>query len=135
MAIIVAKLQIKRFDLARPSSFRCYVFVIASLHLKGDRKAKRRHREPPPLPAGLWDAPESSPDEAMARLQRTALLRTALAAIKTVYRRALESRLRDEDPREFADAEGIELGTVRSRIARAWALVTAEIQARRRTPV
>ena len=135
MTIIVAKLQRKPFDLARPSSFRSYVFVIASLHLKSARKAKRRHSEPPSLHGSWWDLPKSSPDEAMMRLQHTALLRSALAAIKTVYRRALESRLRDEDPREFADAEGIELATVRTRISRGWALVSAEIQAQRRTPV
>jgi DNA-directed RNA polymerase specialized sigma24 family protein len=134
MTIVVAKLRAKPFEPTGPSSFRSFVFVIASFCLKSDRKAKRRdHRDPPPLPAGWWDEPESRPDEATMILQQTALLHTALTTIKTVYRRALESRLRDEDPRVFADAEGIELGTLRCRISRAWALVRAEIQARRRT--
>ncbi|PRQ06539.1 RNA polymerase sigma factor [Enhygromyxa salina] len=134
MTFIVAKLHKQPFDLTRPTSFRSYVFAIAMFKLKGGRRAKRRRdREPPPLPAGWWDVPESRPDEAAMRLQQTALLRTALTAIKTVYRRALESRLRGEDPQLFADAEGIKIETVRSRVSRAWALIRAEIQARRRT--
>jgi DNA-directed RNA polymerase specialized sigma24 family protein len=141
LVIILAKLRAQPFEPAGPTSFRSFAFTVASFHLRSDRKVKLRyHRleqrqaDLPPLPAGWWDVSESSADEATLILQQSSLLHAALAAIKTIYRCALESRLRDEDPRSFADAEGIEVGTVRWRISRAVALVSAEIEARRRTP-
>jgi RNA polymerase sigma factor (sigma-70 family) len=136
LAIIANELRTKPFEPAGPSSFRSFAFVVAKRRLQTNLRAKqRKKRQSPPSLPGWWDVPEpsSSPDDATMFLQQTALLRTAMAAIKTRYRRALESRLRDEDPRVFADAEGIEVETVRSRIHRALVLVSAQIEARRRT--
>jgi RNA polymerase sigma-70 factor, ECF subfamily len=130
---VVERLRTKPFE-PGPVSFRSFAFGIAGFRVRDDRRAKVRHDlNLPPFPD--WcDVPESSPDETLIILQQSTLLHAALAAIKTRYRRALESWLRDEDPRDFAAAEGIEVGTVRSRIHRALELVRADIEARRRTP-
>ncbi|PRQ07474.1 RNA polymerase sigma factor [Enhygromyxa salina] len=133
LAIVAKRLRTTPFERG-PVSFRSFAFGVAWFRVRDNRRAKVRDQLPlPPFPE--WcDVPESSLDEAAMTLQQSALLHAALVAIKTCYRRALESRLRDEDPREFAEAEGIEVGTVRSRVHRALELVRAEIEARRRTP-
>lgn len=136
LAVIVRVLQAKPFVPKHRSSFRSFTFVVAHIHLWVHRtKTQRRHRALPSVDS-WWLALNSgadSPDELTLSQQQAELLQVAMAALKTNYRRALESRLRDQDPQEFADAEGIKLGTVRSRICRALVFLSAEIQARRKT--
>lgn len=133
LAVVIKRLRKTPFE-PGPVSFRSFAFGVAWFRVRDDRRAKARHHLPlSPVPE--WcDTPESSLDETTILLQQSTLFYAALGAIKTCYRRALESRLRDEDPRDFADTEGIDVGTVRSRIHRALELVRAEIEARRRTP-
>lgn len=138
LEIVAKTLRTKPFEPVGPTSFRSFVFVVAHYRLWTYRKSSRRQHHALPLMSNFWDMPEPAspskgPDENTTIQQQSALLHEAMAAITSRYRRALESRLRDEDPREFADAEGIELGTVRTRIFRAMALVSAKIEARRRT--
>jgi DNA-directed RNA polymerase specialized sigma24 family protein len=138
LLVIASELKTKPFEPAGPGSFRSFAFIVARYHFLTDLRTKRRRDRALPSLSGWWVVPESSvetsADEATMIRQQSALLDAAMAVIKTGFRRALESRLRDEDPRVFAEAEGIELGTVRWRICRALALVSAEIAARRRTP-
>jgi RNA polymerase sigma factor (sigma-70 family) len=135
MLVIAQKLRERRFEPAGPTSFRSFAFRVAHYLLRDDYRAKQRHPQDLPSLPDWCDVPELSADEGTMILEQRTLLHAALAAITTRYRRALESRLRDEDPRVFADAEGIDLGTVRTRIHRGLVRVNAEIEARRRTPV
>lgn len=134
LELIARVLKAKLFEPREPGAFRSFVYVLAHYQLRAHYTTRQRHRRKRDAPGSWVTAPELSPAEATLTLERATLLGAAMAAIKTRYRRALESRLLDQDPREFAEAEGIELGTVRSRIHRALLLIEAEIQARRMTP-
>ncbi|PRP96054.1 RNA polymerase sigma factor [Enhygromyxa salina] len=130
----IVALELQGFGSTGPASFRSFVFVIAHNRLMNHQKAKRRRPARTRTPLDVWWVRhEWSPEECTTMHERSTLFRAAMAAIKTRYRQALESRLRDEDPRVLAEAEGIDVGTVRTRVHRAIAMVSAEIEARRRT--
>lgn len=134
LEIIARELKAKSFEPRGPTSFRSFTFIIAHYRLLSHRRDMRRRRRSLETPGHWVAAPELNPDEIMLIEQQATLLRAAMAAIRTRFRRALESRLLDEDPQEFADTEGIELGTVRTRVYRATVLMHDEVQARRKTP-
>lgn len=127
---IIAR-ELGDFEPEEERSFRSFVFAIAHYRLLSHRKLGRRGSEPP----GRWvAAPDPIPDDVTLIEEQATLVRRAMATIKTSFRRALESRLREEEPRVFAASEGIKTNTVRSRVHRAITLVAMEIQAQRKTP-
>jgi hypothetical protein len=142
---VMEALRTKSFEPAVNAKARNEVVSVVSFCLPGVGKVKvkllshrreDRQADLPPLPPGWWDEPESRSDQATI-LQRLVLRRVTMATLYAPYRLVLEDRIRMEDPEAYA-TKGIDLATLRRRIARVWVLVRAEFRARRRisrTPI
>jgi RNA polymerase sigma-70 factor (ECF subfamily) len=89
------------------SSARAYLFGIAR-NLAATASRSVRHGEPLPPDLAVEDLPADP---------RVELLRTAIAGLKPEFREVLELRLQQElSYNEIAEALGVPLGTVRSRL-------------------
>jgi RNA polymerase sigma factor (sigma-70 family) len=122
----------KTFEPTRPGAFRSFVFETAFNQLRSYRRRESLHRRERDAP-GTWAVEPPEVSEVMLELERRRLLQEALAIVRTTFRRVLESRLRGDDPRDYAEAEGLELGSVRSRVRRAILAVREVLAARRKT--
>jgi RNA polymerase sigma-70 factor (ECF subfamily) len=91
------------------------------------RITERRHE---PLPAGgLEPAVLADPADGIARGQEVDALRAALAALPIVYREAVVlCDLQELSYQDAADTAGCALGTIRSRLHRGRALLTAKLR-------
>jgi RNA polymerase sigma factor (sigma-70 family) len=123
--------ELVNFEPQGPRAFRSYVFTVAHNRLLTHRQRLARHRRERDEP-DIWAAePEPSPSDFTLWHEQFTLVRAALAVIKSTFRRAVESRLQEQSAREFADAEQIRLGTVRSRLQRGLDAVREQLRARR----
>ena len=117
--------EARRFD-PRRASVVAWLLGIAR-NLARRRLSERRHE---PLPAN--DAEPSidlDPAEGLSRARQTAALRRALTALPVVYREAIVlCDLQELSYQEAATAAGCAIGTVRSRLHRGRAMLTAAMR-------
>jgi RNA polymerase sigma-70 factor, ECF subfamily len=74
----------------------------------------------------LWQEPQASPEAALIRRHDDATVRSLVAALPPPFRDALVLRdINDLSYREIAEVEGVPVGTVMSRLARARSMLRA----------
>ncbi|EDM74986.1 hypothetical protein PPSIR1_19047 [Plesiocystis pacifica SIR-1] len=129
LEVIAAELD--RFEPQGPRAFRSFAFSVAYNRLRTHRRKvalRRQEREAP----GTWVADaEPSVPEVMLWRERRLLLREALGRLRSTYRRAIESRLRDDSPGAVAEAEGIALASLRGRVRKAIEALRGDVRGRR----
>src|SRR3954468_23044708 len=92
------------------------------------RRITERRHEPLPV-GGLEPAVLADPADGIARGQEVDALRAALAALPIVYREAVVlCDLQELSYQDAADTAGCALGTIRSRLHRGRALLTAKLR-------
>jgi RNA polymerase sigma-70 factor (ECF subfamily) len=83
----------------------------------------------------VWQEPQPLPESAMLERQQSAAVRQLIDALPAPFREAILLREFNEmSYREIAQATGVPVGTVMSRLARARAMFVAGWKARDRTP-
>ena len=115
----------RRYD-PRRAGVVAWLLGIARNHARR-RLAERRHE---PLP-GTDAEPrvETDPAEGLSRAQQTAALRRALIALPIVYREAIVlCDLQELSYEQAAAAAGCAIGTIRSRLHRGRAMLTAAMR-------
>lgn len=125
--------ELHTFDPKGPRAFRSYVFTVAYNRLLTHRQRMKRYRREREEPGTWMVDPEPSADEFTLWREQFTLARAALAVIRSTFRRAVESRLNEQSPQEFAEAEQIQPPTVRSRLQRGLDAVRQQVRARRRS--
>ena len=98
-------------------SFRNWVRVIASRVAVDSRRRKARAEWTPEIPEPPDTGP--SPSNWLLQRQRAGLIESALGRLSSMFARAIRFRLTDGKAKDFADAEGIPLGTAHWRLAEA----------------
>jgi len=117
--------EARRYD-ARRAGVVAWLLGIARNHARR-RLAERRYE---PLPAADAEpGVQADPGEGLSKAQQTAALRRALIALPIVYREAIVMcDLQELSYQEAATAAGCAIGTVRSRLNRGRALLTAAMR-------
>jgi len=129
---------LKHFDSYRGPAMKPWLLAI----LKNVCMAEFARRTKQPLPATaagrddatdngddaepLWQEPQASPEAALIRRHDDATVRALVAALPPPFRDTLVLRdINDLSYREIAEVEGVPVGTVMSRLARARSMLRA----------
>jgi RNA polymerase sigma-70 factor, ECF subfamily len=112
----------------RKGTLRAYLFGIARYHIL--RRVEIARAELPLDEEATLDAASDSPFEDVTRAEAVAAVRAAIATLPAVYREAIVlCELEDLPYAAAAEVLGVPLGTVRSRLHRARALLHVKLRA------
>lgn len=125
--------------LQEPEKFRSWLSRITTNLFYDELRKRKRHAPPVSLDAKLafddgevsWELPTDmpGPDEEMATQEFYDQLQTAIAALPEVFRVTIVLReIEGLSYEEIAEITGVNLGTVKSRIARARSRLQSELQ-------
>lgn len=124
---------LKHFDTYRGPAIKPWLFAIlrnvcntefarrASAHVKAIDEAPEAAEQPP-----LWHEAQETPESAMLRERDASSIRRLIDALAEPFRETFVLReINNLSYREIADAAGVPVGTVMSRLARARAMLRA----------
>ncbi len=125
--------------LQEPEKFRAWLSRITTNLFYDELRKRKRHAPPLSLDAKLsfddgevsWELPTDTPgpDEEMATQEFYDQLQAAIAALPEVFRSTIVLReIEGLSYEEIAEITGVNLGTVKSRIARARSRLQSELQ-------
>lgn len=123
--------ELANFEDRGPGSFRSWVFEIARRRALGRRRKLARDQRP--APDLLVAAPLVDPSDWTLLREQGSLVREAMDELDSPLRRVLNHRIDGGDDQEFARAEGIKPGTIRTRWTRAVEALREGVAARRKT--